>query len=90
MTTGKTDDFREVEYVTAEAFTSYISHVLNVVLLCWSALTFRYLTGCKFDLDLMVVLKMTHPDLLSHAVAAHFDSLSDDTDLAGGSEHTLC
>lgn len=82
----KTDDFREAEHVTAEAFTSYI----NVVLLCRSALTFRYLTGCKFDLDLMVLLKMTQPDLLSHAAAAHFDSLSDDTDLAGGSEHTLC
>lgn len=38
----------------------------------------------------MVVLKMTQPDLLSHAAAAHFDSPSDDTDLAGGSEHTLC
>lgn len=38
----------------------------------------------------MGVLKMTHRNLFSLAAAAHFDYLNNYTDLAGGTEHTLC
>lgn len=39
--------------------------------------------------DLMSVHKVTHPNLFSHAGAACFNYLSNYSDLARGTEHTV-